>query len=289
MALWVALAHTLAAAPVLAAPAPDPRRCPEEDGAAPPGQALALKNAAQELRAVGSFAKASRYFRDAVEELPDCATYADERLRWSLWAAETAERGGVTDDGELLTFLDASVAEIESTLAGRDLPDYLQLVAVRDRERKALATRPHRPRPQQPVRGGRVGPALMGAGAPEVVGGAGVLGGFSAGAQGLSNGLTGAGGVYTQWSALDCSLAAQPGESPGCANLRQQRAEIRSEGLAANRVVVTSIVLLAVGSALVLAGLATHLHGLKAQRRRGPLARLRLLPAGPGLALHGSF
>lgn len=288
MALLAALAHILAATPVLAAPAPGPQRCPEEDGAPPPVQALALKNAAQELRAAGSFAKASRYFRDAVDELPHCATYADERLRWSLWAAEMAERGGVTDDGELLTFLDASVAEIESTLAGRELPDYLQLVAVRDRERKALETRPRKPRPQ-PVRGGRVGPALMAAGAPIVVGGGVLLGVFSARAQGLSDDLTGAGGVYTQWSALDCSLAMQPGEPPGCANLRQQRAEIRSDGLATNRVVVTSIVLLAVGSALVLAGLATHLHGLKAQRRRGPLARLRLLPAGPGLALHGSF
>ena len=287
VALAVGLAQIVASPMHAVSPV---RGCPEDDGAPPPSEALALKNAAQELRAAGSFAKAARYFRDAVEELPACAAFADERLRWSLWAAEMSGRAGVADDGELLKFLDASLAEIESTLAGRELPDYLQLVATRDDERAALAARPRtRPRPPAAPRGrDRVGLGLMAGGAPLVVTGAALLAAFSVKANRLSGDLAGVGGLYTQWSALDCSLAAQPGEPPGCADLRARRSELRTEGLAANRVVVTSIALLAVGAALALAGLAVHIHGLR-QRRRAGAARLRVVPAGAGLVLHGSF
>ncbi len=265
--------------------------CPADPVAAPPSEALALKNAAQEMRAAQSWAKASRLFRDAVEELPACATYADERLRWSLWAVETFDRAQVADDGQLLRALEDAVDKIETTPNGRLLPDYPQLVAARDRLRDSAPWRPFTRAPDQPRKpmAIRLGIGLMAGGAPVLLTGTILAGVFGARAVVLNDRLTGPAGVYEQWGAAGCGPAAEPGEASACAGLRDTRTDIRSQGAAVNRVVIASLVLVGVGSAVVLAGLGTYLHGRKQGRRLGQRADLRILPSFGGLTISGRF
>lgn len=264
--------------------------CPDDPAAAPPSEALALKNAAQEMRAAESWAKASRLFRDAVEELPDCATYADERLLWSLWAVETFERADIEDDGQLLSNTEDAVTKLEATPNGRLHPDYPRLVGARDRLRAGARWRP-RLRPASPDARAplttRLGVGLMASGAPLLLTGTIVAGVYSASANGLTHQLTGDAGIYEQWTASGCGPAADPGEAPACARLRDARAEIRREGQTVNTVVITSLVMVAVGSVIVLAGLGSYLHGRSVGRRRG--AQLRVVPTFAGLALRGAF
>ena len=274
------------------------RDCPEDPAAAPPSEALALKNAAQEMRAaqsLRSLIKASRLFRDAVEELPDCATYADERLRWSLWAIETFDQAGITDeDGELLRSTVDAVTKIEASPNGRLMPDYPRLVAARDRMRDSAGWRPLARRPRahgahKPPLATRLGVGLMASGGPLVLAGTIVAGVYSARANRLTDRLAGAGGIYEQWAAAGCGPTAESGEASACVGLRDARADIRREGATVNRVVITSLVLVAVGSAIVLAGLGSYLHGRTIARRDRASARLRILPTFGGLSLSGSF
>ena len=263
--------------------------CPDDPAVAPPSDALALKNAAQEMRAAESWAKASRLFRDAVEELPDCATYADERLLWSLWAVETFERAEIKDDGELLRSTEDAVTKIEASPNGRLHPDYPRLVGARDRLRASARGRPRSRRPPAVARAPfatRLGVGLMASGAPVLLTGTIVAGVYSARANALTDRLTGDNGIYEQWTAAGCGPAAEPGEAAACEGLRGTRADIRREGHTVNTVVITSLVMVAVGSVLVLAGLGSYLHGRSVTRRH---TQLRVVPTFGGLAVHGRF
>jgi len=270
--------------------------CPADPAAAPPSEALALKNAAQEMRAAESWAKASRLFRDAVEELPNCATFADERLLWSLWAVETFERADIKDDGQLLSSTEDAVTKIEATPNGRRHPDYPRLVDARDRLQANARWRPRLRRAPPATRAPlgahaplatRLGVGLMVSGAPVLLTGTIVAGAYSARANALTDQLTGDGGIYEQWTASGCGPAAEPGEAAACAGLRDARADIRRDGQTVNTVVITSLVMVAVGSVIVLAGLGSYLHGRSIDRRSR--AQLRVVPTFAGLALRGSF
>lgn len=297
MALALATAEILAARPVLAAhaaahaPAVDPpaNDCPADPEAAPPSEALALKNAAQELRAAQSWAKASRMFREAVDELPACDAFADERLLWTLLAVDTFKQAGVPDeDGALLHATDATVKHLDQTPHGRLLPDYPRVVAARDELRAGTPRWLRRPPP--PTRAPlatRLGLGLMISGAPVVLTGTILAGVYSSRAGQLSQQLTGPGGVYEQWSDIGCPPMAEPGEPSTCAGLRDTRADLRQQGFATNRVVIGSLVLVGVGAAIVVAGLATYVHGRRLQRRQR--ATLQVLPAPGGLTLTGRF
>lgn len=270
--------------------APD---CPEALDADPPSEALALKNAAQEMRAAQSWAKASRLFRDAVEELPDCATYADERLLWSLRAVDTFRQAEIADDGTLLNFTEDSVRRLEAIPGGSQLPDYPRLVAARDelqdgaRWRPRLAREPQSARPQLPL-AQRLGLGLMIGGGGLLLAGTVVTGIYSARANALTQQLSGPGGVYEQWAAEDCGPTIMLGESSRCSDLRADQAELRRDGFAANRAVIGSLVMVSVGAAVVLAGLGTYLHGRRAAPWR-ERSTLRLLPTAGGLVFSGRF
>ncbi len=298
LAVMLTVAEIGAARPARAAATQGPatrRVCPEALDASPPSEALALKNAAQEMRAAQSWAKASRLFRDAVEELPDCATYADERLRWTLWAVDTHKQAGIADDGALLDLTVDSVARLDAIPGGSTMPDYPRLVVLRDELRAGARSQPEPPPPvpsqtyraQAPPLAQSLGIGLMASGAPLVITGTILTGVYSARARDLTRRLGGPGGVYEQWAAADCGQVAEPGESPRCAGLRDERSDIRSDGLASNRVVIASLVLVGVGAAVLFAGLGTYLHGRRARPARR--AALRLLPAPGGLVLSGSF
>jgi len=274
----------LPARPVQAA-APATQGCPTDPDAAPPTEALALKNAALELRAAGSYLRASRVFREAAEELPDCATFADERLRWALWAADTAALGGPGAEVGLRAFLERQVAQVGASPEGRALGDYPQLVEARDRQPRSREAPGPAAASAAPRRAPRVSVALMAGGAPLVVSGAVLTGLFDARARRVRDRLGGADGLDAAWAAEGCTAAPRPDEPAECADLRRTRGDLRDEGLANTRGLVTGITLLGVGAALVLAGVATHVQG----RRERRLAGLRLLPARAGLVLAGRF
>ncbi len=127
----------------------------------------------------------------------------------------------------------------------------------------------------------------MASGAPLLLTGTIVAGVYSARANGLTDRLTGDDGIYEQWTASGCGPAAEPGEASACAGLRDARADIRREGHTVNTIVITSLVMVAVGSVVVLAGLGSYLHG-RSLGRRGQ-ARLRVVPTFGGLSLRGAF
>lgn len=290
--------HATAAAPVdlpangatNSGEAAGPPACPEDAEAAPPSEALALKNAAQEMRAAGSWAKASRLFREAVDELPACDTYADERLLWTMLAVDTFKQAGVRDEGgELLHTLDATVGHLDRTPHGRLLPDYPRAVAARD-ELRAGTPWYLRRQPAPPTRAPlatRLGVGMMLAGAPVLITGTILAGVYSARAGHFSQELTGPGGVYEKWTAAGCTSTPEMGEPPICSGLRDTRADLRAQGFAANKVVIGSLVLVGVGAAIVVAGLGSYLHGRRSQKRQR--ANLQLLPAPNGVALIGRF
>ncbi len=265
--------------------APATQICLNDMDAAPPIQALALKNAGQELRVAGSFLRASECFRLAVQELPDCATYADERLRWSLWAAENFERAGPGTDPELRAFLELQVAQLGATPESAALRDYPELVAARDRQLAAQPASPARPAspPPPPRRESRLGAALMAGAAPLVITGGVLAGIYDARSDRFSGQLA----ILDRAGKNDgCTSAPQPGESGRCTNYRSRRDSLNDDRLATTRGIITGIALAGVGAGLFLAGLVTHLQGRRTERRT---ASLRLLPARDGLVLHGQF
>ncbi len=283
VASFAGLALLLPSGPVQAA-APAPQACPTDAYAAPPELALLLKNAGQELRAAGSFLRASQCFRNAVEELPDCATYADERLRWGLWAAEDLERAEPGKDTSMRAFLDQQVALLEATPEGRSLPDYPLLVAARDRQgRPGHGEGAYVLAASAPRRTQRVALGLWAGGAPLVLAGAVLTGLFGAKGHRLDDRL---GANNRDGNAEDCTAAAQPGESGRCADLRSVHAELHAERLVASRGLITGVTVLGVGAGLLIAGLVTKLYGRRPAHRR---AALRVLPTGAGLMLRGQF
>ena len=263
--------------------APATQICLNDMDAAPPVQALALKNAGQELRVAGSFLRASECFRLAVQELPDCATYADERLRWSLWAAENFERADPGADPELRVFLERQVAQLGATPAGAALSDYPQLVAARDRQRAAKTASPVLPASPPPRRASPVGAALMAGAAPLVITGGVLAGIFDARSDRLSEKLA---DLNQKGINEGCTSAPKPGELGRCADYRSDRDSLLDDRLATTRGVITGIAMVGVGAGLLLAGLVTHLQGRRTQRRT---ASMRLLPARNGLVLLGQF
>lgn len=285
LVMLVGAALLLPPRPVQAS-APATQACPTDVDAVPPLEVLALKNAGQELRAAGSYSRASRVFREAAEELPNCATFADERLRWALWAAETAELAGLGADVDVRAFLERQVALVGASPEGRALGDYPQLIDARDRRPPAPeAARPDAPA-AAPRRATRVGAALMAGGAPLVLTGAVLTGVFHARDRRISDQLGGATGLDALWAAGGCTAAARPDEPASCADLRGTRGDLRGEGLINSRGLITGVTLIGVGAALLLAGLVTHVQGRRAGRR---LAELRLRPARAGLVLGGRF
>lgn len=282
IAMIVGLALLLPPGPSQAA-APAPQACPTDSDAAPPPLAMTLKNAGQELRAAGSFLRASQCFRGAVEELPDCATYADERVRWGLWAAEDLARADPGMNTDLRTFLERQVALVEASPEGRALPDLPQLIAARDRQKsgrgRSHADATGSPPPRlRPIAGG-----LLAGGAPLLVVGAVLTGMFKIRGDHRSDRLA---ALNTEGTAAGCRAAATPGEPDRCAELRAEHDDVHDEKLMATRGLITGITVLGVGAGLLLAGLVTQLHGRRPARRS---AGLRLLPAGAGLLLRGQF
>ncbi len=281
-AMLTSFALLLPAQPVQAV-APAPQVCPNDMGAVPPAQALALKNAGQELRIAGSFQRASECFRLAVQELPDCATYADERLRWSLWAAENFERASPGADPELRAFLEHQVAQLGASPEGAALSDYAELVAARDRQRVAEVANPTPPATPPPRRATRVGAALMAGAAPLVITGGVLAGIYDARSDRLSGQLA----DLDQASKNDgCTSAPRPDEPGSCADHRRDRDRVHDDHLVTTRGFITGVALVGVGAGLLLAGLVTHLQGRRGERRT---ASLRLLPARNGLVLRGQF
>ena len=283
IAMIAGLALVLPPGPSQAA-APAPQQCPTDIDAAPPALAMTLKNAGQELRAAGSFLRASQCFRGAVEELPDCATYADERLRWGLWAAEDLERADPGMNTDLRTFLERQVAVLEASPEGRALPDLPLLIAARDRQKSGRG-RGHSDATASPAppRIRRIAGGLLAGGAPLLVVGAVLTGMFKIRGDRLSDRL---GALNTEGTAAGCRAAATPGEPDRCAELRTEHDDLHDEKLVATRGLITGITVLGVGAGLLLAGLVTQLHGRRPARRS---AGLRLLPVGAGLLLRGQF
>lgn len=283
LATLLGVALHLPPGPVLAA-APAPQRCPTDVDAAPPSLALTLKNAGLELRAAGSFLRAAQCFRSAVEELPDCATYADERLRWSVWAAEDLERADPGKNTDLHTFLERQVVLVESSPEGRALADLPLLIAARDRQKSSrrraaagTASSPVAPRARQ------VAVGLMAGGAPLMVAGAALTGVFEVRGDRFSDRI---GALNIEGADAGCTAAARPDEPERCADLRALHDDAHDEKLIATRGLITGVTVLGVGAGLLLAGLLTQLHA-RPPARRG--AALRLLPAGAGLVLRGQF
>lgn len=302
MTVLLLAAEVLSGRPVHAAPVDLPGKtavddaaagspaCPEDRDATPPSEALALKNAAQEMRAARSFAKASRLFRDAVDELPACDAYADERLLWTMLAVDTFKQAGVRDeDGDLLRTTDATVRHLDTTPHGRLLPDYPRVVAARDELRAGTPwylRRDPPPSTRAPL-ATRLGIGMILSGTPVLITGTILAGVYSARVGHLSQELTGPGGVYEKWTEAGCNSTAEEGEPSICPGLRDTRADLRAQGYAANKVVIGSLVLVGVGAAIVVAGLGSYLHGRRLQRRQR--AHLHLLPAPNGVALVGRF
>jgi hypothetical protein len=271
-------------------PAAGPPTCPEDRDPAPPSEALALKNAAQEMRAARSWVKASRLFREAVDELPACDAYADERLLWTMLAIDTFKQAGVRDeDGELLRTADATVNHLDTTPHGRLLSDYPRLVAARDELRAGTPwyLRRNPPSPTRAPLATRLGLGMILSGTPVLITGTILAGVYSARAGHFSQELTGPGGVYEKWTEAGCTSTPEEGEPGTCPGLRDTRADLRAQGFAANKVVIGSLVLVGVGAAIVVAGLGSYLHGRRLQRRQR--AHLHLLPAPNGVALVGRF
>ncbi|MBL9104400.1 MAG: hypothetical protein JNL82_25870 [Myxococcales bacterium] len=273
-----------APAPALAPPA----KCPKKVDAAPPAEALELKNVAQDMRSAEAWTKATRYFRDAVVALPRCPTYADERLRWTLWAVETFEASRAAPDDDLRGFVDA---QLDLLAPDTDrLPDHPQLVAARERLQPVAEPEPQ-PVPEDipppPVRRSRpAGPALLGTGGAVLVVGA-VLGGvFASRARGLSDQLNGDAGLYDQAAAVGCGAEPTAGDDPSCTDLRADIDHTRDAGHSADTVAVVGISLAAVGAALALTGLGLTLHARRARRSE---STLRVVPQWAGLSLTGRF
>lgn len=281
MASIVGLTLLMPAGPVLAA-APATQACPTDVDAPVPSLALMLKNAGQELRAAGSFLRASQCFRGAVEELPDCAAYADERLRWGLWATEDLERAEPGKNPDMHTFLERQVALLEASPEGRALTDLPLLVAARDRQRPARrgagATTP-----AATSRNDRVALALIAGGAPLMITGAVLTGVFKVRDARLLDRL---GALNMEGNDAGCTAAPLADEPGRCADLRALSNDAHEQRRTATSGLITGIALLGVGAGLLAAGLVAKLHGPRRSRRA---ASLRLLPAGAGMVLRGQF
>jgi len=284
-----AFVHALSAALVLSWSTPAvalaPPRCPKKADAAPPAEALELKNVAQDMRSAEAWQKASRYFRDAARALPACSTFADERLRWTLWAIEAFEHTRAPADDELRGFVDEQI-EVLAPEADR-LADHSQLLAARERLAPAPAAEPEpvpgdRPSPPPASRGRNLGIGLAVSGGVLLVAGAVVGGVFAARARGLADELNGAGGRYDQLAAAGCNGMAAGSE---CDGLRGGIAELRDDGRRANTIAVVGISLAVVGVALAATGIGLTLRARKDRRA----AAVRALPQWGGLVLSGQF
>lgn len=264
----------------LAAPA-----CPKKADASPPAEALELKNVAQDLRSSEAWGKASRYFRDAVAALPECSTYADERLRWTLWAIEAFEHTRAPVDDELRGFVDRQIEALAPE--AEKLADHGQLIAAR--ERLAPAPVAEEPVPEDSPEPGPVSARGRGAGIGLAAGGGAllvtgaVLGGVFAGrARGLSDELNGAGGLYDQQAAAGCNGT---GGAASCEEVRGEIAGVREDGRRANTIAVVGISLAAVGAALAVTGIGLTIRARRARRAAG----LQVAPAWGGLVVSGVF
>lgn len=240
------------------------------------------------MRSAEAWSKASRYFRDAALALPLCPTYADERLRWTLWAIETFESSRADPDDDLRRFVENQV-DLLAPEAAR-LPDHPQLLAARERLRPAPEPSaepvPEDSPPPAPAARRRAGPALLGTGGAVLVVGA-VLGGvFATRARGLSDQLNGEGGHYDRLAAAGCGGEPMVGEDPTCATTRADIDRTRDDGHRSNTIAVVGISMAAVGAALALTGLGLTLHARRA-RRSG--SALRVVPQWAGLTISGRF
>lgn len=288
------LSFALSGSPAAALPP-----CPAGGMTQPPGKALALKNAAQDLRDGEEWAKAAQSFRYAADELPTCDDFDDERLRWSLWAVEAFDKSASTDETRraMADFLVRQLEVLESRASA--LPDLPQLQAARDRLQPPSIRRPPPP-PADPgledtaatpaTRPSKTPLVLLGVGGTVVVLSVALLTPFSLRNSRLDRMLNGDDGVYAQMAAQGCGLSPTedriPGFAANCNTLRQAREDFLAEGKVANAVVISTAVTATLGGVAAITGLALHL------RRRSDKKSTSAMTIGPtpgGLLVQGRF
>lgn len=283
---------TLASLPASAAPACADTQLSEG--------ALALKNAALELRDAGSWAKAARSFRDAADELSPCPELDDVRLRWSLWAVEAFEKAPASpEDRESMgDFVARQLAILQGHTESADLADLPQLHAARERLRPDTAEKPAEvqgaspPAPSAGPSSSKAPVALIGTGSALLVPSLVLVGAMKAKSAQLSEQLNGAGGIYDQMNEEMCGVLPDE-DSPGsdsaqCDALREARSRIRDDGRLVNAIGYTAIATSVVGGVLAITGIALLVRARK--RARGGLqSRLQLMPTFGGAHLSGHF
>lgn len=287
------LSFALSSSPAAALPP-----CPAGGMTQPPGKALALKNAAQDLRDSEEWAKAAQSFRYAADELPTCDDFDDERLRWSLWAVEAFDRSASTDEARraMADFVVRQLEVLEARASA--LPDLPQLQAARDRLQPTPIRRPPPPLADPgfedaptspPPRPSRTPLVLLGVGGAVLVLSVALLTPFSLRNSKLDRMLNGEGGVYAQMAAQGCGLSPTqdriPGFAANCNTLREAREDFLAEGKVANTVVISTAVTATLGGVLAITGLALHLR----QRKNSDKAAMLVGPTLGGFFIQGRF
>jgi hypothetical protein len=271
--------------------------CPEGGQSEPSEVALSLKNVGLDLRDGGSWAKAARSFRDAADELAECESLDDERLRWSLWAVEAFERsaGSPEEQRAMGEFVEHQLAILDRHPASGSMADLPRLREARDRLRPAAppesADRPPEGPSPPPASGGRpprfkAQAAMIGVGGAVLVTSLVTMGAFLVKAKRLTGALD---DLYGQFGANDCGLRPADdypsSDAATCDDLRAQRGDIQDKGRTANAVAIGSMAFAVVGGAVAIAGLAWMLR----DRRRDPQSRVLITPTWTGLRLEGRF
>lgn len=271
---------------------------PECSSAQPSERALALKNAALELRDAESWGKAAGGFRDAADELSGCEGLDDERLRWSLWAIEAFERnpGPPEDRQAMQEFVERQLKILESHPASHSMTDLPRLREARGRLQPVkTTTSPADAEPSLDPRRtsrsprSRAGMTLVGVGSAVFIPSLVLMGAFSAKNFALNSDLRGADGVYVHMKNTHCGITPMEdlsGSNPAnCDALRSERERIKDDGHSNNRILTASIVTSIVGGAAALAGLVLLIRN----RKQVQQSRLRIAPMFGGLQLGGHF
>lgn len=288
------LSFALGSSPAAALPP-----CPAGGMTQPPGKALSLKNAAQDLRDSEEWAKAAQSFRYAADELPTCHDFDDERLRWSLWAVEAFDKSATTDEARR-SMADFVVRQLE-VLEGHasTLPDLPQLQAARDRLQPTPIRRPP-PQLADPglddtaaspaPRPSRTPLVLLGVGGAVLVLSVALLTPFSLRNARFDRMLNGKDGVYAQMAAQGCGLSPGedriPGFVPNCDALRGHREQLLADGKVANAVVISTAVTATLSGIAAITGLALHLRQ-RSNKRAVKTMTIGLTPGG--LIMQGHF
>lgn len=272
--------------------------CPAGGQAEPSEVALSLKNVALDLRDGGSWTKSTRAFRDAADELAECESLDDERLRWSLWAVEAFDKSAASpeEQREMVKFVERQLEILDGHPASRTMADLPRLREARARLQPAerpntgpeLASDSNSPAPsdRRPPRS-RAPAAVLGVGGAVLVAGVAVLIPFASRARKLDAELNQR--LYPEFMANGCHIDSSgdsPDSSPAtCNSLRAEREELVSSGRTAAAVAYTGAAFVAIGGIVTITGLVLLLR----DRRRNQQSRLQVIPTIGGVRLEGRF